>query len=154
MNHEYFMRKAIKEARIAEALHEVPIGAVVVKDGEIIAKGHNLRESTQQAKAHAEFLAIEEANKVLGSWRLDECTLYVTLEPCPMCAGAILQSRIPTVVFGAYDPKAGCCGSIVNLLQDNRFNHVANVIPNVLAEECGAMLTSFFQKLRARKKSK
>src|SRR5690606_28238770 len=115
---ELFMKMAIEAALEAEKMNEVPIGAIIVRDGEIIAKAHNLRESSQLTKAHAEFLAIEQANKRLNSWRLEDCTLYVTLEPCPMCAGAILQARIPRVVFGAKDPKAGSCGSIVNLLQD------------------------------------
>ncbi len=152
MNHEECMRLAIEEAKKAENIGEVPIGAVIVKDGEVIAVGHNLRESSQKTSSHAEFIAIEKANDVVGSWRLEECTLYVTLEPCPMCAGAILQSRIPTVVFGAYDPKAGCTGSLMNILQDDRFNHQSEVISEVLYEPCRQMLTSFFRKLREEKK--
>nr|WP_174497999.1 tRNA adenosine(34) deaminase TadA [Salirhabdus euzebyi] len=152
MEHERFMELALEEAKKAESLNEVPIGAIIVKDGEVIASGYNLRESSQKAKAHAEFLAIEKANEKLSSWRLDGCTLYVTLEPCPMCAGAILQSRISTVVFGAYDPKAGSCGSLYNLVQDNRFNHVVELIPGVLAKECGSTLSRFFRQLRLAKK--
>ncbi len=153
MNHEKYMKIAIEEAKKAEEKNEVPIGAVIVYDGEVIAKAHNVRETSQQAKAHAEFLAIEEANNKLNSWRLDECVLYVTLEPCPMCAGAIMQARIPTVVFGAYDPKAGCCGSLLNILEDSRFNHQAEIISGVLEEECGSLLTNFFRKLRDKKKA-
>ncbi len=152
MNHEKFMELAIKEAEKAEAIGEVPIGAVIVKGEEVIASGYNVRESSQKTSSHAEFIAIEKANEVEGSWRLEECTLYVTLEPCPMCAGAILQSRIPTVVFGAYDPKAGCTGSLMNLLDDERFNHQSEVIPEVLHERCSTMLTSFFRQLRQKKK--
>ncbi|QHE50599.1 tRNA adenosine(34) deaminase TadA [Pontibacillus sp. HMF3514] len=152
MSHEEFMELAIKEAKKAEEIGEVPIGAVIIKDGEVIATGHNLRESSQKTSSHAEFIAIERANEVIGSWRLEECTLYVTLEPCPMCAGAILQSRISTVVFGAYDPKAGCTGSLMNLLGDERFNHQSEVIPEVLHEQCSYMLKTFFRKLREEKK--
>ncbi|MBO8155596.1 MAG: nucleoside deaminase [Bacillaceae bacterium] len=152
MKHDYFMKQAIEEAKKAEKLDEVPIGAVIVKDQEIIARAHNLRVTSQKASSHAEMIAIEEANQKLNSWRLEDCTLYVTLEPCPMCAGAILQSRIPVVVFGAYDPKAGSAGSLLNLLEDQRFNHVAEVIPGVMKEECGALLSNFFRKLRDKKK--
>ena len=146
------MRQAIKEAEKAEAIGEVPIGAVIVKDGEIVARAHNLRGSHSSATAHAELLAIEEACQTLEAWRLAECTLYVTLEPCPMCAGAIVQSRIPTVVYGASDPKAGCAGTLMNLLDEPRFNHRSTVVGGCLEEECAAQLTTFFRKLRARKK--
>ncbi|MCP8617175.1 tRNA adenosine(34) deaminase TadA [Salirhabdus salicampi] len=150
---EHYMSLAIEEAKKAATIEEVPIGAVIVDEkGVVIAKAHNLRETTQLAKSHAEFLAIEKANEQLGSWRLENCTLYVTLEPCPMCAGAIMQARIPRVVFGAYDPKAGSCGSLLNLLQDPRFNHRAEVTPNILGQECGKLLTQFFQALRNKKK--
>ncbi|MFC0525921.1 tRNA adenosine(34) deaminase TadA [Pontibacillus salicampi] len=152
MNHEYYMSLAIEEAKKAESIGEVPIGAVIVKEDKVIARGYNEREHTQKASSHAEFIAIERANEAVGSWRLEDCVLYVTLEPCPMCAGAILQSRIPTVVFGAYDPKAGCTGTLMNLLTDSRFNHRAEVIPEVLHERCSTMLTSFFQQLREKKK--
>ena len=122
-------------------------------DGEVIAKGYNLRETKQSSVAHAELLAIIEACKTLGTWRLEEATLYVTLEPCPMCAGAIMNSRIKRVVFGAYDPKAGCAGTFMNLLQDERFNHQSEVTSGVLHEECGGILTAFFKELRERKKA-
>jgi tRNA(adenine34) deaminase len=151
LDHEKYMRLAIDEAKKAKDKKEVPIGAIIVYKDEIIARAHNLRETTQSAKAHAEFLAIEQANQVLNSWRLDECVLYVTLEPCQMCAGAIIQSRIPTVVYGAKDPKAGCCGTLYNLLQDDRFNHKAEIISGILEEECGALLTDFFRELRKEK---
>ncbi|MRG87925.1 tRNA adenosine(34) deaminase TadA [Salinibacillus xinjiangensis] len=152
MTHEKYMKMAIEEAKKAESIHEVPIGAVIVKNDEIIGKAYNVRESSQKAKAHAEFLAIEQANEHLNSWRLEECILYVTLEPCPMCAGAIMQARIPTVVFGAYDPKAGSCGSLLNLVQDSRFNHYVDLVPGVLEEECGNLLSDFFRRLRDQKR--
>ncbi|KGX85652.1 tRNA adenosine(34) deaminase TadA [Pontibacillus litoralis] len=152
MNDEYYMELAMEEAKKAARIGEVPIGAVIVKDDEVIATGYNKREHTQKASSHAEFIAIERANSVIGSWRLEECTLYVTLEPCPMCAGAILQSRIPRVVFGAYDPKAGCTGTLMNLLQDERFNHQAEVVPEVMQEPCALLLTTFFRHLREEKK--
>ena len=149
-----FMKEALIEAKKAGAIGEVPIGAIVVKDNQIIARGHNLREQTQRSSAHAEMLAIEEANEVIGSWRLEECTLYVTLEPCPMCAGAIVQSRIPRVVFGAKDPKGGCCGTIHNLLQEPKFNHESEVVSGVMEKECGQLLTEFFKNLRNKKRKK
>ncbi|WP_215727420.1 tRNA adenosine(34) deaminase TadA [Rossellomorea vietnamensis] len=149
---EYFMKLAIDEAKKAEGKEEVPIGAVVVLDGEVIGGAHNLRETTQNAVTHAELLAIEQACEKMGTWRLEGAELYVTLEPCPMCSGAILLSRIKTVVYGAPDPKAGCAGTLMNLLEDERFNHQCEVVPGVLQEECGWLLTSFFRKLRARKK--
>lgn len=149
--HKQYMALALAEADKAEAIGEVPIGAVIVKNGEVIASAYNLRETTQQPTAHAECLAIQEASERLGTWRLTDCTLYVTLEPCPMCAGAILQARIDTVVFGAKDPKAGCCGSLMNLLEDGRFNHKSDVIAGVCEEECGAKLTHFFRQLRNKK---
>ena len=148
----YYMNLALEEAKKARELQEVPIGAVVVWNGEIIAKGYNLRETDQSSVAHAELLAIAEACRVLGTWRLEEATLYVTLEPCPMCAGAIINSRIKRVVFGAHDPKAGCAGTFMNLLQDERFNHQSEVTSGVLQEECGGLLTAFFKELRERKK--
>jgi tRNA(adenine34) deaminase len=149
---EYFMKLAIVEAKKAEAKAEVPIGAVIVLDGEVIASAHNLRETTQNAVTHAELLAIEEACRKLGTWRLENAELYVTLEPCPMCSGAIILSRIKTVIYGAPDPKAGCAGTLMNLLEDDRFNHQCEVVSGVLQEECGGLLTSFFRELRARKK--
>lgn len=152
MNHEDYMRLAIGEANKAAEIGEVPIGAIIVLEDRIIAQAYNLREKTQLASAHAEFIAIQQANEAIGSWRLEKCTLYVTLEPCPMCAGAILQSRIPKVVFGAKDPKAGCTGTLMNLLQDKRFNHRSEVIGGVLESECGTLITKFFQDLRLKKK--
>lgn len=149
---EYYMREAIKEARKAEALAEVPIGAVIVVDGEIISRAHNLRESKQTAIAHAEILAIDLACQVKNSWRLEDATLYVTLEPCPMCSGAIILSRVKRVVYGAVDPKAGCAGTFMNLLQDARFNHQSEVTNGVLEEECGQMLSDFFRQIRKRRK--
>ncbi|PYZ91518.1 tRNA adenosine(34) deaminase TadA [Salipaludibacillus keqinensis] len=150
----YYMKEAIIEAKKAEVLGEVPIGAVIVKKGEIISRGFNKREQHQAATAHAELIAIEKACETLESWRLEQCTLYVTLEPCPMCAGAIVQSRISRVVFGASDHKAGCCGTLMNLLDEPRFNHQCPVSSGVLAEETGMMLTDFFRRLRAKKKQK
>lgn len=149
---EYFMGLAIEEARKAEALGEVPIGAVIVYEDKVIARAHNLRETTQNAVTHAELSAIQDACEVIGSWRLEETTLYVTLEPCPMCAGAILQSRIPTVVYGARDAKAGCVDSLYRLLNDDRFNHECDVREAVRGTECGALLTTFFRELREKKK--
>ncbi len=148
------MRDAIDQAVNAGKAGEVPIGAVIVYNGKVIATGFNVRETSQQTLSHAELIAIEEANKKIGSWRLEDCTLYVTLEPCPMCAGAIIQSRIARVVFGASDPKAGCVGTLMNLLDDDRFNHQAEVTSGVLEKECGQILTDFFRKLRERKKQK
>ncbi|OIK07170.1 tRNA adenosine(34) deaminase TadA [Bacillus sp. MUM 13] len=150
----YFMEIALEEAKKAFRLQEVPIGAVIVKDGEIIARGHNLRETEQSAIAHAELLAIRNACDIEGTWRLEDAALYVTLEPCPMCAGAILQSRIKKVVFGAYDPKAGCAGTFMNLLQDSRFNHQCELVQGVLGDECGEILSRFFRELREKKKRK
>lgn len=150
---QHFMQLAIEEAQKAEALGEVPIGAVIVKDGVVIARSHNLRENSQNAVTHAELMAIQDACATVGSWRLEETTLYVTLEPCPMCAGAILQSRIPRVVYGARDPKGGCVDSFYRLLNDPRFNHVCEVTEGVLAEQCGDMLTQFFRALRDKKKA-
>ncbi|MGR6679014.1 nucleoside deaminase [Bacillus velezensis] len=152
MNDEYYMREAIKEAKKAEAKGEVPIGAVLVLHDEIVARAHNLRETEQRSLAHAEMLAIDEACRKLGTWRLEGAVLYVTLEPCPMCAGAVVLSRVDKVVFGAFDPKGGCTGTLMNLLQEERFNHQAEVVSGVLGEECGEMLSAFFRKLRRQKK--
>lgn len=151
-NDEYYMHLAIEEAKKAENIGEVPIGAVVVYNDEVIARAHNLRERDQRSIAHAELLAIDEACRKLGTWRLEEATLYVTLEPCAMCAGAIVLSRIKRVVFGASDPKGGCAGTLMNLLQEPRFNHQAKVVSGVLAEQCGGMLSEFFRRLRQQKK--
>jgi tRNA(adenine34) deaminase len=147
---ELWMQEAIRQARLAEALGEVPIGAVIVKDGVIVGSGYNLRERDKDPTAHAEMIAIKQASEQLHAWRLLGCTLYVTLEPCPMCAGAILQSRVERVVYGASDPKAGCVGTLMDLLQDSRFNHAASWSAGVLREECSALLTDFFRRLRGR----
>lgn len=146
--HSRFMEEAVKEAKKAEARGEVPIGAVIVREERIVGRGHNLRETTKDATAHAELIAIRNASETLNAWRLLDCTLYVTLEPCPMCAGAIVQARIPRVVFGAYDPKAGCAGTLMNLLQDARFNHRAEVISGIMEDLCGKLLSDFFRRLR------
>ncbi|MEI7025739.1 tRNA adenosine(34) deaminase TadA [Paenibacillus sp. y28] len=149
--HELWMKEAIAEAKKAEAIGEVPIGAVIVKDGMIIGRGHNLRETTFDGTAHAEMIAMREASRHLNAWRLLDCTLYVTLEPCPMCAGAMVQSRLPRVYYGAPDPKAGCAGTLMNLLQEERFNHRVEVTGGILQPECGALLTEFFRSLRRKK---
>ncbi|MDH5164507.1 tRNA adenosine(34) deaminase TadA [Heyndrickxia oleronia] len=149
---EYFMKLAISEAKKAEEKCEVPIGAVVVLNGEVIATAHNLRESTQNAITHAEILAIQKACKKIGSWRLEDAELYVTLEPCPMCSGAIILSRIKKVIFGAHDPKAGCAGTLMNLLDDQRFNHQSEVVSGVLENECSVLLSDFFRNIRKRNK--
>lgn len=150
--HEKYMRAAIEEAKKAELKEEVPIGAVIVKEGEIIARGHNLRELHNDPTAHAEVIAIRQAAEMLNSWRLEDCSLYVTLEPCPMCAGAIVQARLDQVIYGTTDPKAGCGGTLMNLLQEPRFNHQTEVISGVLQNECRQLLTQFFQWLRWKKK--
>ncbi|NLO82156.1 MAG: nucleoside deaminase [Clostridiales bacterium] len=142
------MEQALQEAKKAYHIEEVPIGAVIVKDGEIIARGHNLRETYKDPTLHAEIVAIREAAKKLGGWRLSGCELYVTIEPCPMCAGAIIQARIERVIYGARDPKAGCAGSLYNLLTDFRFNHRADVVPGVMEEECRGILQKFFRDKR------
>ncbi len=152
MDHEKYMKAALREAKKAEQLGEVPIGAVIVKDRQIVGRGYNRRELDNDPTAHAEMIAIREASERLDSWRLNDCDLYVTLEPCPMCAGAIIQARLDTVVFGTEDPKAGSAGTLLNILQDERFNHQTVLIPGVLKEECRTILTSFFQALRRRKK--
>lgn len=151
---EFFMREALKEAQKAYDQAEVPIGAVVVLNGEIIGRGHNLREKEQDATLHAEIKAIRQANQHLGSWRLEDCELFVTLEPCPMCSGAMILARMKKVVFGAFDPKAGTAGTFMNLLQDSRFNHQVEVEQGVLEEECQEILRSFFKGLRERNKKR
>ncbi len=147
---EQFMRQALELAREAAAEGEVPVGAVVVKDGEVIGTGRNRREVGRNALAHAEIEAIDEACRRLGGWRLFGCELYVTLEPCPMCAGAIINARVDHVIFGATDPKAGSCGSVVNLFA-LPYNHRPALTGGVLADECGAVLTAFFRSLRKRR---
>jgi len=150
---EKYMRMAIEEAIKAEDIGEVPIGAIIVHESNDIASGYNVRESKQRTLSHAELIAIDEANEKIGSWRLEDCTLYVTLEPCPMCAGAIVQSRIKRVVYGASDQKAGCAGTLMNLLNDKRFNHQVEVTKGVLEKECSELLTNFFRKLRESKRT-
>ena len=147
-----FMRSAIKEAEKAVKEDEVPIGAVIVMDGKIIARAHNKMEKTQLATAHAEILAINKACKKLKSWRLDGAELYVTIEPCAMCAGAIINSRISNVYFGAYDQKAGCTGTLYNLPVDERFNHRANVEGGIMQQECADLLSDFFKQKREKQK--
>lgn len=151
MSDMIFMKKALDEAKIAFAKGEVPIGAVIVKNGEVIASAHNLRETDHSATAHAELLAIQKACEVLGGWRLSGCELYVTLEPCPMCAGAIINSRIDRVVFGSKDEKAGACGSVMNLFAAD-FNHRPKLTVGVLEEECSSILKEFFASLREKKR--
>lgn|SRR5690625_2308124 len=149
-----FMKLALKEAKKAKEIGEVPIGAVIVQNDQVISTGYNIRETTETTLSHAELIAIDRANKQLGSWRLDDCTLYVTLEPCAMCAGAIIQARIMRVVFGAFDPKAGCAGTLMNLLDEDRFNHQVEVTSGILEEECANIIKQFFKELRENKKSK
>ncbi|RNF38098.1 tRNA adenosine(34) deaminase TadA [Planococcus salinus] len=151
---QYYMQLAIEEAQKASQKGEVPIGAVIVREGQVIARAHNLRETTQNAVTHAELLAIQEACTNIGSWRLEHTELYVTLEPCPMCAGAILQARIPRVIYGARDAKAGSVDSLYRLLNDERFNHQCEVKENVLADDCGQLLTQFFRAIREKKKNR
>ncbi len=145
---EKFMKAALKEARKAYKIDEVPIGCVIVCDGKIIARGYNCRNKDHCTLSHAEIIAIRKASKKLGDWRLEGCTMYVTLEPCQMCAGALVQARIDRVVIGAMNPKAGCCGSVMNLLQNPRFNHQVEIEQGVMKEECSAILTDFFRELR------
>ena len=150
--HEKFMLEALKEAKKAEKKDECPIGAVIIKNGEIIARAHNLRETKQNTLCHAELLAIQKANKKIGSWRLEDCELYVTLEPCPMCSGAIIQSRIKNLYFGAYDKKAGASGSVCNLFLPGMFNHDVETCGGFLEAECSRILSFFFKNLRQNRK--
>ena len=152
-NHEYYMKMALKEAKKAYKLGEVPIGCVIVHEDKIIGRGYNRRNTDKSTLAHAEIAAIKKASKIIGDWRLEDCTLYVTLEPCQMCAGAIVQARIPTVVMGSMNPKAGCAGSILNILEVPEFNHQVHTIRGILEEECSQMLTTFFKELRIKKKN-
>lgn len=149
---EKYMREAVKQAKKAYAINEVPIGCVIVYDNKIIARGYNKRNKIKSTLGHAEITAIKKAGKVIGDWRLEDCTMYVTLEPCPMCAGAIVQARIPKVVIGSMNPKAGCAGSIVNLLQMEGFNHRVDIVYDVLKEDCSNILQEFFRELRMQKK--
>ena len=148
MTDEDYMRTALKEAQKAYEIREVPVGTVIVHDGNIIAKAHNQRELLHDPTAHAEMIAITQAASHLRSWRLENVTMYVTLEPCPMCAGAIVLARIPELVFGAWDPKAGAAGSVMNILQDERLNHRVEITAGVLERQCGAILRDFFVRLR------
>ena len=148
---EKYMREALRQARKAEALLEVPIGCVIVQNDKIIARGYNRRNTDKNTLSHAELNAIRKASKKTGDWRLEDCTMYITLEPCQMCAGAIVQARMGRVVIGAMNPKAGCAGSILNLLEMSEFNHQVNVERGVLEEECSTMLSDFFKKLRKNK---
>ena len=149
---EKYMREAIRQAKKAWALDEVPIGCVIVFDGKIIARGYNRRNTDRNTLSHAELNAIKKASKKQGDWRLEGCTMYVTLEPCQMCAGAIVQARIDEVVIGSMNPKAGCAGSVLNLLDIPQFNHQVKITRGILQEECSALLSDFFRELRKRKK--
>ena len=148
-----FMKEAIKQARKAYALEEVPIGCVIVYEGKIIARGYNRRTIDKNVIAHAEMMAIRKACRKLGDWRLEDCTMYVTLEPCQMCAGAIVQARIDRVVMGSRNAKAGCAGSVINLLQMSEFNHQVELTEGILQEECSALMSGFFRELREKKKN-
>ena len=150
---EKYMREALKQAKKAYKLGEVPIGCVIVHQGRIIGRGYNRRNTDKNTLSHAEITAIKKASKVIGDWRLEDCTLYVTLEPCQMCAGAIIQARIPEVVIGCRNPKAGCAGSVLDILQNPAFNHQAKVTQGVLENECSEMLKTFFAELRIRNKA-
>ena len=149
---EKYMKEAIKQAKKAYALDETPIGCVIVCEGKVISRGYNRRNTDKNPLAHAEIAAIKKASKKMGDWRLEECTLYVTLEPCQMCAGAIVQARVERVVVGCMNPKAGCAGSILNLLEMAEFNHQVQLETGVLGEECSALMKTFFKELREKQK--
>lgn len=153
-SNEKMMREAIKQAKKAYALGETPIGCVIVYDQKIIARGYNRRNTDKNTIKHAEIIAIQKASKVIGDWRLEGCTMYVTLEPCPMCAGALVQSRMDKVVIGAMNPKAGCVGSVINLCQMEGLNHRVEIESGVLELECGQIMSNFFRELRQKKKMK
>ena len=150
---EYFMQEALKEARKAYKKLEIPVGAIIVKDNKIIAKAHNMKEEKKDTTKHAEIIAIQRASKKLNNWRLNDCELYVTLEPCSMCAGAIIQARIKKVFIGAMDQRAGACGSVLNLFEDYKFNHDVEYETGVLKDECEKLLKDFFKELRKIKKT-
>ena len=152
MEEQYYMKEALKEAKRAYKKGEVPVGAVIVKNGEIIARGYNLKELKNDTTKHAEIIAIQKASKKIGGWRLLECDMYVTLEPCSMCAGAMIQARIRKVYIGTMDAKTGACGSVLNLLQDYPFNHLVEIETSVKQEECEKLLKEFFKNLRKLKK--
>ena len=145
------MKEALKQAKKAEAIDEVPIGCVIVRGGRIIARGYNRRNTDGNTLAHAEISAIRKACRKVGDWRLEDCTIYITLEPCPMCAGAIVQARIPEAVIGCMNPKAGCAGSVLNILETPGFNHQVAIRSGILGQECSRMLTEFFRRLRLKK---
>lgn len=149
---EIYMKEAIKQAKKAYKIEEVPIGCVIVHNGTVIARGYNRRNIDKNTLSHAELIAIKKASRVLGDWRLEDCTMYVTLEPCQMCSGAIVQSRLKRVVIGCMNPKAGCAGSILNLLDMDKFNHKVEITSGVMEAECSTMLTNFFKELREKKK--
>lgn len=153
MAEEKYMREALKLAKKAAALGEVPIGCVIEYQGRIIGRGYNRRKTDKNTLSHAEITAIKKASKAMGDWRLEECTMYVTLEPCQMCSGAIVQARIPTVVIGCMNPKAGCAGSILNILQEPKFNHQVEIVKGILEEECSSILTDFFKELREKNRA-
>lgn len=153
-SHEFWMQRAIAEACKAKIKDEVPIGCVIVRDNRIIARGHNLRETTRDPSAHAEMIAIRKAARKLGSWRLPDTTLYVTLEPCAMCMGGIILARIPKLVFGCHDPKGGAAGSLYDLSNDPRLNHTVELVTGILENECSTVLSDFFARLRTRKRAK
>lgn len=146
-----FMKEALKEAQKSYKKEEIPVGAIIVKDGKIIAKGHNLKETKTDPTKHAEIIAIQKACKKLQTWRLTGCTMYVTLEPCSMCAGSLIQARIDKVVIGTMDEKTGACGSVLNLLADYKFNHIVQIETGIMQEECKKILQQFFKELRAKK---
>lgn len=150
--HEKYMKEAIRQAKKAYALNEVPIGCVIVYEGKIIARGYNRRNTDKNTLSHAELIAIKKASKKLGDWRLEGCTMYITLEPCQMCAGAIVQARVSEVVIGSMNPKAGCAGSVLNILQMEGFNHQVEITKDILMLECSQMLSEFFKELREKKK--
>lgn len=146
-----FMKEALKEAQKSYKKEEIPVGAIIVKDGKIIARGHNLKETKTDPTKHAEIIAIQKACKKLQTWRLTRCTMYVTLEPCSMCAGSLIQSRLDKVVIGTMDEKTGACGSVLNLLADYKFNHIVQIETGIMQEECKKILQQFFKELRAKK---
>ena len=147
-----YMKEAIKEAKKAYNKNEIPVGAIIVKDDKIISRGYNIKEGKKDTTKHAEIIAIQKASKKLDSWRLNDCEMYVTLEPCSMCAGAIIQSRIKKIYIGTMDPKTGACGSVLNLLEDYKFNHKVDIEKNIMQKECESILKEFFKKLRNIKK--
>lgn len=151
MIYDEYMNEAIIEAKKAYEINEIPIGAIIVYKNKIIAKAYNMRNTVKNPLAHAEIIAINQAAKYLNDWRLEDCDMYITLEPCPMCSGAIVQSRIPKVIFGARNPKAGCAGSILNILQENRLNHQVEIIEGILKDECSNLIVEFFKEFRNKK---